>query len=488
MKRAYSIFGPPGTGKSTEVIRRFKSLLDAGVPQDRIGLVSFTKAAAKELASRIGVESHNIATIHSFCYRLSGISQSQVVGWQDLRKFSESCGIEIRGDNPDETEELCEGDHYLSMYGLAHAKMQSYDDIWDTKPAAEGTRERFIYFAKSYDNWKNAHGFVDFSDMLGAALDVPPPDLDVLFIDEAQDLSPLQWEVIRHWARVIDTVTIAGDDDQAIYVWGGADPHGMRQFEREYDAERTILGQSYRVPVLAHKLAENLISTVSSRVDKEYKPRDSRGIIKKHTIVHSVKLEHGEDALVLYRSHYVRKEIEDMLIARGIPYIVDSGKQGVLQSPLARAIRAFKAFRGRCEDHETVVGLTDTERRLFKTWLQPSTNGMIERGEYSRLMAGEWKRHVKVTGAWGVYLTKIERSYGLDVKPTIHLSTIHGSKGRQAERVVLINQVSDNIDTAMQTTDGYDDEIRTFYVAVTRTMNRLDIVNGDNAIPIIARA
>ena len=56
MNQYVAIYGPPGTGKSTEVIRRFSKLLDDGVDPNRIGLVSFTKAAAKELANRIGID------------------------------------------------------------------------------------------------------------------------------------------------------------------------------------------------------------------------------------------------------------------------------------------------------------------------------------------------------------------------------------------------------------------------------------------------
>lgn len=485
MSNYVAIYGPPGTGKSTEVIRRFSSLLDDGINPNRIGLVSFTKAAAKELANRIGVDTQNIATIHSYCYRLLGLTKQQVVGWSHLKEFEKVVGIEIRGDNPDEEEELCEGDMYLTLYGLAHARMKSYEDIYDESDQP-GSRDRFIYFSQTYDNWKNAYGYVDFSDMLGGALDVPAPHLDWLFVDEAQDLSPLQWAVIRHWAGAIGNITIAGDDDQAIYVWGGADPDGMHRFEREYGADRVVLGQSYRVPQLAHKLAERVITQVSSRVDKEYKPRDEVGEIKHHNGPYSLKLEHGTDTLVLYRSHYMRKEIEEYLIQRKIPYVTDSGRPGLMQGTVAASLRLIKKMRENIE-HLGKPALTDAELRIVRRNMTPMAQALLDNERYEKLLERQPWDHLKLGGPWLAYLRHIERAYGMECKPTIHLSTIHGSKGRQAERVVLINDVSNKTAGNMDTLDGFDAEMRTFYVGVTRTKNMLDIVHGDNALPVLMK-
>lgn len=485
MNQYTAIYGPPGTGKSTEVIRRFSALLDDGINPDRIGLVSFTKAAAKELAQRIGINSPNIATIHSYCYRLLGVSKQQVIGWSHLKEFEKEVGIEIRGENPEEEEELCEGDHYLTLYGLAHARMTSYGDTYD-KSDQPGTRDRFIYFAQTYDNWKNAYGYIDFSDMLGAALDIPAPRLDFLFVDEAQDLSPLQWAVIRHWSGTIGNITIAGDDDQAIYIWGGADPDGMHRFEREYGAERVVLGQSYRVPHYAHVLAERVIGQVSSRVEKEYRPRDEEGIIKHHVAPHSLKLTHGEDTMVLYRSHYMRKEIEEYLIQRQIPYVTDSGRPGLLQGAVSASLRLIKKARTNiCEIG--IPALTDAEVRVMKRNMTEIAKAAWDKQAWDKITARQPWDHLKLGGPWLAYLRSIETKYGTDCKPTIHLSTIHGSKGRQAERVVVINDVSNKTAKSMDNKEGIDAEMRTFYVAVTRTKNILDIVHGDNALPVLMK-
>jgi DNA helicase-2/ATP-dependent DNA helicase PcrA len=46
-------------------------------------------------------------------------------------------------------------------------------------------------------------------------------------LDEAQDFSDQQWALVESWLPYVDQLVLAGDDDQAIYKWSGANPHGM---------------------------------------------------------------------------------------------------------------------------------------------------------------------------------------------------------------------------------------------------------------------
>lgn len=122
---------------------------------------------------------------------------------------------------------LFDGDYYLSMQYKAVA--QCKDDI--DKLNMPGSFAEYEYFTEAYSIWKNANGYVDYNDMLQLAIQQESLDVDVIFIDEAQDLSKLQWNLIEHWASRIPNIIIAGDDDQAIYEWAGACPQGMSNFE-----------------------------------------------------------------------------------------------------------------------------------------------------------------------------------------------------------------------------------------------------------------
>lgn len=224
------VYGPPGTGKSTELLRRMKAELDSGTPDKDICFVSFTKAAAKELAARAGLKSANISTIHSLAFRCAEIRKEQVVAREELKKFSRLVGIDISGVNPEENEFSSVGDYYLSLYSLHRSLLGTSLEETYGQSQREGELQEFVFFATKYEEYKEAYGYVDFSDMLDMALNFPPPPYSVLFVDEAQDLSPQQWRLIEHWTKVTKVIHIAGDADQCqpsgtmVQTPGGAVP------------------------------------------------------------------------------------------------------------------------------------------------------------------------------------------------------------------------------------------------------------------------
>lgn len=478
----HTIFGPPGTGKSTEIIKRFRGYIDQGISKDRIGLVSFTKASAQELADRIGVKAgKNISTIHSMCYRIGEVIREQVIGWQHLREFSKIVKMDFKSQNPDDAEtQMTEGDFYLALHGLAVAMREEYDEVY-MQSERVGSMNQFLWFCQAYDDWKKASGYLDFGDMLHNALSLPAPDFDVLFVDEAQDLSTLQWSVIRHWCQTIPVVHVAGDDDQAIYVWGGADPEGMTKWEREFKAERTVLGQSWRIPQSVHTLAQHVIHRVTSRVDKPYVSRPERGILEQINTPWNIHIKHGDDVLILYRSHCLREDIEEVLINRQIPYVTDNGEAGMLNGKLAKAISQYHKLLANLENCGMPL-MTDRELRMLGRLMKYTHRIAMEKGEWTRLGA-PWYDVFQVDSSQMLYLKTIYEKYGYRMQPTIHLSSIHGSKGREADHVILVNGVTEKTNTNMAMKQlNYDAEMRTFYVGVTRARHRLTLVDGPSPL------
>lgn len=474
MAKRHGIFGPPGTGKTTEIIRRIGVAIEHGINPGRIGLTSFTKAGAQELANRANINTKWAGTTHSFCFRLAQLTKEQVVGREDYKILSELTGLEITGQDPDsDIMELSQGDIYLAYQQLATAKMISYEQLWSGCPQV-GTRNDFLYFCATYDKYKKQKFMVDFNDMLRLALDRPAPDIDVLFADEAQDFSPLQWEVIEHWTNNIHYTQVAGDDDQAIYVWGGADAHGMDDWSKRHDADIRTLGQSYRVPRKVHALASNLISKVSRRVDKQYLPRDQEGSLKfvgSHTQIKAP--QHGEEWLIIYRNHSLRKEIESWLIENNVPYICDNGKPGLIHGWTGRSAKIWIKY-------QSGERLSYAEERTLKRGLDYHWKPRFERGDIDK--SKHFWQVLRGSDNELYYLRKIHEQHGLgSVKPTIHLTSMHGSKGREADNVILLNAM--NPRTAESYNQDPDSEIRTFYVGITRSKNNLWVIEGEEPLP-----
>jgi len=106
------------------------------------------------------------------------------------------------------------------------------------------------------------------------------PTFDVVFIDEAQDLSPIQWKMYNLIKANSKIVILAGDDDQAIYGWAGAD---VKRFQDE-PAKEKVLPKSYRVPIKVQQVAYTIISQIETRFPRNGNLETTKDIVKKSTV------------------------------------------------------------------------------------------------------------------------------------------------------------------------------------------------------------
>jgi len=378
--------------------------------------------------------------------------------------------IPIKNGSIDSEEGIEVGDEYLGIMNLARGRCIPFSTAYDNSDHP-GFKPEFEAFVEGYMEWKKQNGYIDFTDMLerfvayAAQSKLPEFDAKVLLVDEAQDLSTLQCQVINILARTLDRIYIAGDDDQAIYVWGGADPAGMTDFQDRYGADHTVLGQSYRVPKLVQELALDVITRVDSRVAKEYAPRAEVGTVERYSYIDSLPFKHGEETLVLCRTGAQKKEVEKHFVEQNIPYLMDGGKPGKYQSKAAKAIKAFnKLTRGE--------GITPQEQEALASGVQRQYRDDVMNRNFPALLKRGYMQVIDIP-RWDYDFYK---NADLDLNPTIKVSSIHGAKGREADRVVLHTGMTERTLAGMDRDP--DAEHRVFYVGVTRAKHRLDILHG----------
>jgi superfamily I DNA/RNA helicase len=138
------------------------------------------------------------------------------------------------------------------------------------------------------------------------------PKLHTLIVDEAQDLSKLQWRVVHTLAEHADKIYAAGDDDQAIYRWAGASVENFMDLQ----GNKKVLNQSYRVPQEAHKLANTVLNNIGIRVPKTFKPSDIKGEVNYHFAVDDLDLSQGT-WLLLARNAFLLKEYKRIVEMNG---------------------------------------------------------------------------------------------------------------------------------------------------------------------------
>ncbi|MCS6803453.1 MAG: ATP-dependent helicase, partial [Dehalococcoidia bacterium] len=274
----YRIFGPPGTGKTTNLSRQIRRAVDRFGP-DSVLVTSFTRAAAAELAGRdLPIRQDRIGTLHSHCWRaLDGpaIAETQVEEWNRSRPnlrispLKRQQALDGESGADDSSMRASDGDRWLQELSRCRGMMLP-EAAW---PAAVRS------FARRWTEYKQSLGLLDFCDLIETALrEIPfaPGQPSVIFADEAQDLNRMQLSLVRKWGERAQYFILAADDDQTIYSWTGATPDAVLDPEIPED-HKIILKQSYRVPRSVHSLAQRLIQQVGRRQPKDYRPCPADG-------------------------------------------------------------------------------------------------------------------------------------------------------------------------------------------------------------------
>ncbi len=477
-RQALSIHGAPGTGKTSRQMRLISDFKEAGFDASQIAFLSHTKAAANEALSRLNVtRSDLISTIHSQCYRICGMGNSQLVDFKRLKEFSEVIGIPIKNGDIESEEGIEVGDEYLGIMNKARNRMTSADEEY-ADSHHPGSMPEFELFVEGYNDWKKSNGFIDFTDMLERVVQMGDRvnfNAPVLLIDEAQDLSNLQWAVVRLLAKNSDHLCISGDGDQALYSWGGSDPKGIQIFEEEYNAKRIILPQSYRVPASVHRVALGIINQIKDRVQKTYRPRAEEGIVARHGYIHTCAPKHGQDVLFLGRAGSHKKEIEKFLNEEKIPYITNGGKPGPYQTKIAKAIRFYGQLQKGAE-------LSNTDYQLLADQAVFKMRDSVRSRDLKNFLSVGYMRALSIP-AWSYEFYR--DGFDPELIPTIRVGTIHSSKGQEADVVYLnLGLTARIIEGQNKDQAGFDDEQRVMYVATTRARHELHLIDAERGFQI----
>jgi superfamily I DNA/RNA helicase len=461
MMKTTSIYGPPGTGKTTWMMNKVSELLTEGFETSDIMYLSFTKAATGEVLRRMGVSrSDTVSTIHSACYRLLELGGASVVNFYKLKAFGQKIGMPFKGNSDDAHETMEIGDIYVALHQLARNRMRDLHEEY-MESDRQGSWDEFSFFCESYDSWKDSNGLIDFTDMLEQYAEDPRPHgCKVVFIDESQDLSPLQWEVINGFVDQpsVQRIYFAGDDDQAIYEWAGANPRGMVEFEEQRGADRIVLDRSYRIPAAVHRVVSAISDRIVDRVPKIYAPRPEEGLVLRDEIYDP---EIQKEGFVLCRTHSIKQKAEKELIRARVPFHSDGGGlPGPFSCKATKAIRAWRRYK-------------DTNK-LPKTDLEAMIAAAIDRVR-GDLVAGDTKSVLKEDPMKIFRMPMMFIDYFRDVdifaNPRIVTSTIHASKGREAPEVTLITDWTGRVEAGMVINP--DSEHRVWYVAASRAKNIL---------------
>ena len=481
------ILGPPGTGKTTTLLNEVDKYLKQTDP-DKIGYFSFTQKAAYEARDR-AMSKFNLSeddlpyfrTLHSLAFRKLGIKKDEVMQrrhYEDLGKKTKY-NLDYHEYDNEHTGLFTTKSDLLRIVQIAKLRgitpEQQYNLKEHTQDIEVSDLKQFVHDLNQY---KKDYNLIDFTDMITEFIKSDKsPKFDVVFIDEAQDLSQTQWSMAKSiWNKTQDTF-IAGDDDQAIFRWAGAD---VDSFITQ-TGKIMQLTQSYRIPQVVHDVASNIVNKIQNRLPKEWRPKTQRGLLSYYDDFEQVNMKQG-NWLVLARTRFMLNELEDQLYSRGLYY--ENKFKTNKEQDLYKAITDWENLRkgvdinyDQLERISSYMSQNHFEKQSLK-YMDKDANykmsGLKERGWLKTdkiwFEAFDSAPQKKVR-----YIRRMrENGEKLNSAPRIILSTIHGVKGGEQDNVVLLTDLSRN--TQRNYENNPDDENRLFYVGATRTKNHLHVI------------
>jgi DNA helicase-2/ATP-dependent DNA helicase PcrA len=485
------ILGPPGCGKTTYLLEQVDQEMQNGTLPNRIGYFSFTRKATHEAMDRACAKFNfkrqdlpYFRTLHSLGFQELGLNKNQIMGAAHYKQIGTALGL-VFSDYMNFEEGMPvsakSGDQVLYIVGMHRARMVSIEEQYKASTDLDIDWFQLKQFNDTLVAYKRDSGMLDFSDILDSfRANCAPLDIDIAVIDEAQDLSRQQWAMIMHAVANAKRVYIAGDDDQAIYRWSGADVEAFLGLQ----GERIVLDQSYRLPQAVHQFCNKISSRIRKRFPKQWKPRKEKGAVHYLNALEHIEIQDGS-YLFLARNKYLLERMEQFVRASGIPYTVnnrssvDHNKVRAIVTwerlrrgddmPLAQVREMYQFIRsgeGIKRGHKKLPGPDD--QMINMQWCIEHaglTTDKIWHEALTAIPAEEME----------FYVAAKRRGEKLAQQPRVHLSSIHGVKGGEADHVVLLPDMAYRSFAEYQRDP--DDEHRVAYVGASRAKQTLTILS-----------
>ncbi len=576
------LFGGPGSGKTTALLDHVEEILeDDEVSFRDVLVVSYTRAAAQEVRERLAERldespralQGNVCTMHAKAYDLLDLSRGDVIGEKDKEEFCEEYGIEYEdeysGAGRRTARSTTIGNKIIATSQWLQRTRRDVSDWydvpfkWDVEEvrlppeidpnAQEGNKYTPTWPSdddridvpeaiRAWRSYKGQEGKIGFADMLERVKQRSlVPNVEYLVIDEFQDITTLQYDVYDEWKPHVKRVLIAGDDDQVVYSWQGADPALLLDEDVETDV---ILPNSYRLPSNVLHAVNQEIRHIDKRQDKDLNPRKEGGSVEAYRnksmldLVRMVRRTLAEDdgtIMLLFRARYQMFQFIDEFITEGVPFTALTD-QRMWTDRLTQYVRAIEAI----DAGEDVTGL---QARRLADMLMDSAFGTSDRDDLFEAIdelqeeAGvEDLKHLTVPKAviedhvpfmpgpasasdmvrkvTNFQKKSVQAYFAIDTHrgmdtDRVRLGTIHSAKGREADHVFVATDLTEKVVEQMAATVDdpenvpgveeftkstspvpvlTDNERRVFYVGMSRARERLvlleNLVNGAPTLPI----
>jgi len=506
--------GPPGTGKTFRLIEGPNSYLRQelrkGTHPSKIAYLTFGKDPTLEVQRKLADIVKEFPQYSDLKKSFPFFSTMHAMGRRRNKKFTGNTlltGKEWNGfknyicknqgnqyfakfpyeEKENEDGVMTFGNQYLEAVNLSRCRKielrQQHKEMLVDHPNFSYIKLKVFY--NNLIQYKKDHGMVDFTDMI----DLFKKDkmmnnlnLDVIFLDEAQDLNPLQWEMFFYIEENCKRSYIAGDDDQTIFKFQGADPTHFINLEGIIDDKETTV--SRRVPKKVYDEAKKILNCITTRMPKKWEPKEEEGEFITNQLFHNLDYSKGQWFLLFRwkKGNETVRQVKKYFYRNNIYF--DKGND-LLQPKLIRALTVWKklnnkeAIRGEeiADIWEYMSGqkIKPKGKNLEKLKKAKDEQITLEEltSEYGVMCEGRGQDcfdRIKDPGQIS-YIENVEKDLNPKEKARVRIRTIHGAKGDEAENVVIFPDMPRPAWKSAKRDP--DTEHRMWFVAVTRSKKRV---------------
>lgn len=403
------VLAGPGSGKTYLTIRRIRHLIcHHGISPDKILVITFTKAAAKEMEDRFyklteglyrGVSFGTFHAIYFHILKKSGYGGGKltlataqdkwnclkhVLNMHDVKDVDkELLGMLLKEISRQKNRGISDIEYAAKNIGnekLWHTDMRYIED--------EKLQRLFPSIFKEYCELMQEANKLDFDDMIFLCDKLLVEHREIkdywqrafshILVDEFQDISPLQYRVLKRLAAPEHNLFVVGDDDQSIYGFRGAGPNIMRQFMKDYaEAVQLTLDTNYRSAEHIVKASLFLICDNQNRFSKQMRAdREESGSVvlcafqekeeEEQYVINRLKEmspQEQEHTAVIYRTNAQLTVLSRLLVRENIPFSSKERMDNLFEHDIAKDFLAYMQYAH--DIYEKQRDMTENQRNVM---------------------------------------------------------------------------------------------------------------------------
>lgn len=424
----YLVIAGAGSGKTRTVVYRTAFMIEKGIAEENILMLTFTKKAALEMKERLesilGEKEIkvSVSTFHSLCAELL-IKYKNIFGIDKLNIIDENrnravISLLIREYSLKNKGDFLSEKRVVEIFGAARSRKKDISEFLNEKEKAY--LEDLEFLKIKYRRFKKEFQMYDFEDLIEKVLRKLKADkifLGILrekykyvIVDEYQDTNSIQRELLKTLIGATGNIMAVGDDYQSIYGFRGADFENILRFGKDFPRSQMIkLEKNYRSSDEIIEYTNKISKDFLLKYNKNVKGTKRRGE-NPHTASFLNEEKQGEficrkieelkekgipyeEMAILYRNKYIVYKLKKIMKEKNIPFNLQEEREISFGSPIDIYLKMLEVWN----DKDDILKWEELVKILPRSYSYSVLNIMKRKDTENKVLSKIIKISDKIT-------------------------------------------------------------------------------------------